>query len=229
MDNLIVIQARMSSRRVPGKILADLGPAVVLDLLIERLAGTASSLPLVVATSDESDDDAVESFCQAHAIHCFRGSLLDVAGRFLGAGQKYGAHRLVRICADSPLMDPCLVDQLVTLSILSGADLTTNVQVRTYPAGQSVEVIRTEILAKAVHDMDDQDREHVTRYFYRNMHTFVIANITSGRSWGDARLTVDTPEDLEFMRRLVAAMHGNHGRMSLEEIMTVRSELLDHD
>lgn len=228
MDELIIIQARMSSSRLPGKILADLGSFTLLELLIRRLRTTTSGLPLVVATSDQADDDPVESFCQARTVNCFRGSLRDVAGRFLAAGQEYGAERLVRICADSPLLDPGLVDQLVTLSAVSGADLTTNVQMRTYPAGQSVEVLRTAALANALQDMDDEDREHVTRYFYRNMQSFVIANLTSGRPWGAARLTVDTPEDLQSMRRLVAMLPGNLATVSLEEIMAVRNKLFCH-
>lgn len=228
MDELIIIQARMSSSRLPGKILADLGSVTLLELLIRRLRTTTSGLPLVVATSDQADDDPVESFCQARTVNCFRGSLRDVAGRFLAAGQEYGAERLVRICADSPLLDPGLVDQLVTLSAVSGADLTTNVQVRTYPAGQSVEVLRTAALANALQDMNDEDREHVTRYFYRNMQSFVIVNLTSGRPWGATRLTVDTPEDLQSVRHLVAMLPGNLATVSLEEIMAVRNKLFCH-
>lgn len=200
-----VVQARMSSTRLPGKVLATLGDCSVLELLLRRLARSGELDGIVVATSTDPSDDAIEREGERLSVRVLRGSLTDVLGRYLEASASTGADAVVRITADCPLTDPEVVDQVVALWRDSGADYVTNtLEPRSYPDGLDVEVISAPALARVgelAHEA--ADREHVTPYIRRHPEKFPSRGLHLDPSHGDVRVTLDTPEDLHSLRRLI--------------------------
>src|SRR5690606_3770927 len=158
---LAIVQARFSSRRLPGKVLAPVAGKPMLAWLLERLAHVEGLDEICVATSRDVSDDAVATFCRAESIDCHRGSLEGVAARLLEAAETRGADAFVRVNGDSPLLDPRIVSRAVSLYRKFEPDLVSNVLVRSFPKGQSVEVVRTATLKSALDDIADaEDREH---------------------------------------------------------------------
>lgn len=193
----IVIFARLDSSRLPGKVLKPIGGRPMLGLIIDRMRRAAASGNVVVATSDRAVDDPIARFATDEGVHLFRGPCDDVAARAFQCAQANGFDRFVRISGDSPFIDPKLVDLVASAQVQSGADLATNTQVRTYPPGMSVEVVRTVAMRRLLAETDHaDDREHVTRYFYRCPQGFRIVNCRAADSrYEGLRLVVDTPED----------------------------------
>ncbi len=206
-----IVQARMSSRRLPGKVLREVGGRPLLGYLMERLAACDALDRTVVATSVDASDDPIEEFCRRSGWACVRGDLHDVAGRFETVLNHHPFDAFVRICADGPLLDPAVVSRGVSLFRSGGFDLVTNVSPRTFPPGQSVEVVATAAFRRALDDMSDgEDREHVTRVFYRNPHRYRICNFAGGAPADGLSMVVDTEDDFTRLERVIAAMDGSH-------------------
>lgn len=201
---MILIQARMSSSRLPGKMLKSLGNKTMLESVICRAEANRSGLPVVVATSIESEDDLIEQFCLKQGTACFRGELKNVAQRLLEAARSARADFFVRICGDSPVIDPRIIDRLVSAHDAAQYAVTTNVFPRSYPKGQSVEVVSCvamEALCKRIEDA--ADKEHVTRYFYRHSDEFSIQNIAHNVDLSSLQLSVDTADDFFAINQLI--------------------------
>jgi spore coat polysaccharide biosynthesis protein SpsF len=202
----IFVQARMSSRRFPGKVLAPLGGRPLIAHVLERCGAAFGTDRVVVATSTEASDDPLARFLGEAGCATFRGALDDVLGRFQQCLRAHPCEWFVRISADSPLIDPGLIARIAEQRAPQ-YDLVTNVQLRTFPAGQSVEVVRAERFAALDGAaLSAEEREHVTLAYYRAPERFRIRNVRS-RDAGLAHqaLTVDTPEDLRRVEALVAA------------------------
>lgn len=187
-----VVQARMSSQRLPGKVLAPLAGRPALAWLLERLA----PFEVVVATSDEPSDEPVADFCAERGVECFRGPLADVAARFAGVIERYRLDAFVRVNGDSPLLDPALVAQGIELFHAATPDLATNVFPRSFPSGQSVEVVDAEAFLAVRGEFDERDREHVTTFFYARPERFRIENFSAAMPYEGPSHAVDTAEDL---------------------------------
>jgi spore coat polysaccharide biosynthesis protein SpsF (cytidylyltransferase family) len=200
-----VVQARMSSSRLPGKVLARLGEQTVLELLLRRLARARELDEVVVATSTESSDDPGAREAERLSVRSLRGSLTDVLSRYLEASAAVNADAIVRITADCPLMDPDVVDLVVRTWREGGADYVTNtLEPRSYPDGLDVEVISAGALRRAGELARSRfDREHVTPYIRSHPETFSIQGVHLDPPHGEVRMTLDTPADLEALRRLV--------------------------
>ncbi len=198
----------------------------MLAQLLDRLGEARQLSGVVVATSDQPDDDAIAQFCASGAIRCYRGPLDDVAERLARAAEWMGAEAFVRICGDSPLTDPALIDAIVELYAAAEVDLATNVQVRTFPRGLSVEVVRVEALRRARDIMEFGEEEHVTRVFYRRPREFRIVNMTSGHDWGEVHMSVDTAEEFALVERMLVAMGQAPGRYGLHELLALRERCL---
>ncbi len=218
-----IIQARFSSARLPGKVLADLEGEPLLGWLFQRLARCSGLAGVVLATSDDPSDDPVAAFARDRGVACYRGPLQDVAGRVLGAAAMAKAEAFVRITGDSPFMDPWLVDQAVRLFQAGDFDLVTNTQVRSYPKGMSVEVVRTASLERALRmTADPDDREHLTRWFYRHPQACRIVNFTSGQGLAEVQLSVDTPDDLAMARRIAGRLGGPQAMGDWRQVLAAR-------
>jgi spore coat polysaccharide biosynthesis protein SpsF len=227
MALVAVVQARYSSQRLPGKVLREVDGKPLLGYLLERLRRCREIAQAVVATSTDVSDDAIARYCEAQATRLYRGPLEDVLGRFVEVAESLDASALVRVSGDSPLMDPAIVDRAVSLYAAEGADLVTNVQVRSFPKGQSVEVISTDALRRAAAETDDaEDREHVTRYLYRHPEQFRIRNFKREGDAADIQLSVDTPADFQMFEQIVAAMERPPAEYGLDEILALRERCL---
>jgi len=223
---LAIIQARLSSKRLPGKVLRPLAGRPMLAHLLDRLAQARALSSVVVATSDRADDDPIAELCARGGVRCYRGQLDDVAERLAGAAEWMGAEAFVRICGDSPLTDPALVDAVVELYQGADIDLATNVQVRTFPKGLSVEAVRVAALRRAQRLMEPGEAEHVTQVFYRRPQDFRIANLTSGHDWGGVQMSIDTAEDFALAERMLAAIARSPARYGLGELLALRERCL---
>lgn len=219
------VQARMSSARLPGKVLRELQGKPLLAYLVESLAQSRELDGVAVLTSDERSDDEVAGFCEARGLPCFRGPLEDVAKRFALAGEAFGADAFVRVNGDSPLMDYRVVDEGVRVFRSGRFDLATNVMPRSFPAGVSIEVLdfprfrETYALLR-----DPDDFEHVTRYYYRHAEAFRIATFRAPVDRSGERLTVDTEEGLGKIERILARMDRPHYEYSYENVLALAAE-----
>jgi spore coat polysaccharide biosynthesis protein SpsF len=228
-QTVAIIQGRMSSSRLPGKILIDIGGEPMLLRVVER-ARKAKTVDMVVfATTVDPSDDPVEAFCKEQGIPCFRGSLPDVLDRFYQAARMVQADTIVRLTADCPLIDPGLIDETVTLFRQSRADFAANRLPppfkRTYPIGLDCEVCSFAALERAWQEASaPHDREHVMPYLYEVEGRFKVALLNYPVNHGSQRWTVDTPEDLELVRQLYARLAGRADFTWLDVLALIECE-----
>jgi spore coat polysaccharide biosynthesis protein SpsF len=220
-----VVHARMSSRRLPGKVLRPLAGAPLLAHLFDRLRRADGIDALLLATSTASEDDALAAFAATHGIACHRGPLDDVAARLLGAAEAHRLDAVVRINGDSPLLDPALVSEAVRQFRHGGLDLVTNVFPRSFPKGQSVETIATEALNRVVRDAEPADREHVTQHIYRYPAAFRIRNFTAAAPRPELQLSVDTAEDFRRVEAILERADAGAPTMELARIVATADAL----
>ena len=189
-------------------MLLQLKDRAILGRTLDRLSRSKTISSLVVATSDNTSDDPIAEFCALEFVRCCRGSLDNVAARFRQVLEQERAAQFLRVSGDSPLIDAALVDQAVRYFFAGACDLATNIVTRTFPKGQSVEVLLTETFLQVCDTFSTSDQqEHVTRFYYENPSVFRIASFTSGRNYGDINLSVDT--EIDFAR--VAAILDRSG------------------
>jgi len=201
MTVVAIIQARTSSTRLPKKVLLDLEGKTVLERVIERVASAKNVDKVIVATSSDKSDDAIESLCKKIGIDCFRGSLNDVLDRFYAAAKEYNAAHIVRITADCPLMDKAVVEQVISVHLSKGSDYTSNVLKETFPDGEDVEAVKFCALEKAWREAKLlSDREHVTTYIRNHSGLFSLSSVENGTDLSGNRWTLDNPEDYEFIK-----------------------------
>ena len=216
-----VIQARMTSKRFPGKVLAKICGKPMLQYLLENLAHCTVFDQLVVATSVEPSDNPIAEFCRAYDVPCCRGPLQDVARRFIEVINVFGFECIIRINGDSPLMDYRIIERAVSIFKSKHYNMVTNVLKRTFPKGQSVEVIDSEIFKLTYPMMKKEDeREHVTKYFYLNHERFSIYNLQSDTDYGTVQLSVDTPEDMCNVEAIISSMNDSHWEYAYEELVS---------
>ncbi|WP_309646601.1 glycosyltransferase family protein [Phenylobacterium sp.] len=206
---LAVLQARMSSSRLPGKVMADVLGQPMIARQVERLRRSRRLDHLVVATSDDPSDDALATYAASLDLDVVRGPLADVLARFIKALDAFPeASTLVRLTADCPLTDWRVLDETVAAHLAAGADYTENMAVKTYPHGLDVEVMTVEALRRAGAEATSAyDREHVTPYLYATPGRFRLADITRSPSLAHLRWTVDLPEDLDFVRHVYETLY----------------------
>lgn len=204
-----VLQARMSSSRLPGKVLRPLLGQPMILRQIERLRRCRRLDRIVVATSDHSSDDILAETLAGTGLEVVRGPLEDVLGRFLKVIETLGlTGDMVRLTADCPLADPDVIDACIDLRREGGFDYASNGQVRTWPRGLDVEAFTVEALQRAgAEAVSDYDREHVTPWLYRPGSPFRRGDLVQARDDSALRWTVDLPEDFAFVERVYAALY----------------------
>ena len=204
-----VLQARMSSTRLPGKVMADVAGEPMLARQVERLRRSRRLDRLALATSDDPSDDALAALGERLGLDVVRGPLADVLARFLMALDRFPSTEvLVRLTADCPLTDWRVLDATVDRHVETDADYTSNVAARTFPHGLDVEVARPQALRTAGSEATSaHDREHVMPFLYGRPERFKLASITRTPSLAHLRWTVDLPEDLEFVRHVYATLY----------------------
>jgi spore coat polysaccharide biosynthesis protein SpsF len=219
MKTIVLIQARMSSSRLPGKVLQDISGQPMLLHVIQRAKKAKSVDMIVVITSTHEDDDAIEMLCKENGISCFRGSLDDVLDRYYQAAISFQADIIVRLTADCPLLDAKIIDKLVQTFHKGDFDYVSNTIECTYPDGLDTEVFKLEALGRAWKEAClNSEREHVTAYIYKHPELFRLGNVKNSIDLSHLRWTVDTPEDMEFVRAIYMRFKNTYFGMS--EILT---------
>lgn len=202
MRTVAVIQARLRSTRLPGKVLLDLAGMPVLGRIVERARAASKINDVIVATSDDPSDDPISKFCEEFGVPCFRGSERDVLDRFYQAALSRPAESVVRITGDCPLLDPQVVNHVIDGFLKQRVDYASNTILPTYPDGLDVEVMLLSALERAWKEArEPYEREHVTPYL-RTAEQFTRLSIAhpSGKSFGNLRWTLDEPKDYRFIR-----------------------------
>ncbi|MDO9547005.1 MAG: glycosyltransferase family protein, partial [Pelolinea sp.] len=207
-----IIQARMRSSRLPGKVLEDICDHPMLYWVVSR-AGKAKKInDLVIATTSDDSDDPIALWCKENNINCFRGDVFDVLDRYYQAANEWQAGVIVRLTADCPLIDPELIDMVIEAFFEQKVDFAANrlppPYERTYPIGLDIEVVSFEALEKAWKRATlPFEREHVMPYLYSVKDRFKIHILDADENLGSRRWTVDTPEDIEFIRALFSNLN----------------------
>jgi spore coat polysaccharide biosynthesis protein SpsF len=194
-----IIQARMGSTRLPGKVLLEVQGQPLLGHVVQRVKQAKMVEQVVVATSEASSNEAIVDFCQQAGVLCFRGSENDVLDRYYQAAKWIQADLIVRVTADCPLIDPTVIDRVVSAHLQGAYDYTSNTLERTYPDGLDTEVFTFAALSRAWQEAKLlSEREHVTPYIWKHDEIFTIQQVTQSQDWSQLRWTVDEPEDLTF-------------------------------
>jgi len=199
-----IIQARMGSSRLPGKVLmkSDNGKPL-LHYVINQLQYCTKVKSLVIATTTNQEDDEIEKFANVNSVSIFRGNEKDVLDRYYQCAKKYSFSTIVRITADCPLIDPSIVDKVTERFFSGNYDFATNTLVRTFPIGTDVEVFSFSALETAWKNAQlPSEREHVTPYI-RNQGIFKIINVQNDKNISSLRLTVDRIEDFELIKQIL--------------------------
>jgi spore coat polysaccharide biosynthesis protein SpsF len=203
-----ILQARASSRRLPGKVLKPLLGRPMLERQIERLGRARRLDRLTVATSTDTSDDAIAELCARIGIDCFRGSLGDVLDRFYRAALAAKPDMVVRLTGDCPLTDPAVIDALIDLHRAGSFDYSSNAQVRTYPDGLDAEIMQLATLETAWREATlPSEREHVTPFIHRRPERFRLGSLTQTPDRSHLRWVVDDPQDFVFVTAIYEALY----------------------
>lgn len=196
-----IVQARMGSTRLPGKVLMNLGGKTVLARVVDRLRRATLVNEIVIATTDSAADDAIVRECGRLRVSSFRGSENDVLDRYYQAALQTTAEGIVRVTSDCPLIDPEIADETIRSFLDLRPDYASNALQRTYPRGLDTEVMTRNALACAWREAKlPYQRAHVTPYLYENPSRFDILAVKGRVDYSDHRWTLDTPQDLAFIR-----------------------------
>lgn len=216
-----VVQARMGSYRLPGKVLKKVLGKPLLEYLLERLQRVSLLDDLIVATTTSIIDDSIEKLCKERNISCFRGSEDNVLSRYRNASLMAKADYVVRICADSPLLDPVLVDEFIyeIVNNHDQCDYLSNTINQTYPLGMNVEIFTYKVLDIAFRTATSSyDKEHVTPFIYNNPSRFLIQQKHMNRKYSGLRLTVDEQEDFILIKRVIEELYPSNPNFGLLDI-----------
>jgi spore coat polysaccharide biosynthesis protein SpsF len=219
-----IIQARMGSARLPGKVMFDLCGHSVLAHVVRRIQAAQGIGTVVVATTTLAADDAVAAEAERRGARVYRGSEHDVLSRYYEAGRREGADVVVRITADCPLIDPELVGSMVarfvSLKERNRVDYLSNTLERSFPRGLDAEVFSMAALERAWREAASAaEREHVTPYLYRHPELFRLGNHVDAHDRSRLRLTLDTPEDWAVIHAVVEALGGGSRIVSAHEVV----------
>ncbi|MBN1213504.1 MAG: glycosyltransferase family protein [candidate division Zixibacteria bacterium] len=210
MKAALIIQARMNSTRLPGKVLKEVLGRPLLFYQLERLRRVCLQDEIIIATTVNKADETIVAFCEKQGVPCHRGSEEDVLARYLETADVFGVSDIVRITADCPLIDPAIIDRVIKVYFdgRGEIDYAANTLERTFPRGMDCEVFSFEVL-KEINDRaaEISDREHVTSYIYKHPEKYRLKNIAGDKDHSAHRWTVDTPEDFELIRRMIKELY----------------------
>lgn len=222
---LAILQARVSSSRLPGKVMRPILGQPMLARQIERILRARYIDKLVVATSTEPDDDAIDQLCKAVGVECFRGSLNDVVDRFYQAAMMYKPEHVVRLTGDCPLSDPAIIDRLIEFHLTGDYDYSSNAILPTYPDGLDAEIMRFSALEKAWQEADDNaSREHVTLYIYQHPQIFKIGVEQNSVDLSHLRWTVDELADFELVEKIYQHYYLSNPKFETQDILSFLEE-----
>ena len=220
MKIVAIIQARMSSVRLPGKVLMELAGKPVLAHVVERVQTCRQLQGIMVATSVDPSDDVIEHWCAENKVPCYRGSLIDVLDRYVQAARACSADAVVRITADCPAIDPNIVDEVIKNFVDHGYDcygLTGE-----FPDGLDCTVFKTSALVRAWSEASlPSEREHVGPYIEKNPHIFKVGGIEKFRRLDNMRWTLDEPRDYLFLSEIFSRLYSASKQFCTEDVLAL--------
>lgn len=222
MKTACIIEARMRSSRLPGKVLRPILGRPMLDLLVERLRRSSGVDDVVIATTDDVSSDPIAAYAERAGVSCFRGSEEDVLGRVLGAARAHGVERIVETTGDNPLVDPATIEAALATYDEGDVDYVSNVLEPGFPRGTAVQVFATSLLAEAdARAREPHHREHVSIYFYETPGRFRVRSVATDLppAAADLRVTVDTLEDFERVRRIFEDLYPSSPDFGLRDVV----------
>lgn len=218
MNLIAIIQARNSSVRLSGKVLADLAGKKALERVIERTIASDVCSQVVVATSNRNEDQSIFDLCQSMRTECYRGDLDDVLDRYVQTARLYKADAVIRITGDCPLIDPHVIHRVASVFKKGDYDYVSNVIRRSYPDGLDVEIIAREALERIHKEaVSHADREHVTKYLVEHSDLFRTEDVEQKDDLSLLRWVLDYPEDLLFIRKIFE--HFQNRSFFMEDIL----------
>jgi len=223
MKILAIIQARTQSTRLPNKVLMKIKEKTILEHIVDFLSYSKFIDEIVIATTQLSSDDKIESLSKKMGISCYRGSSSDVLERFYKCAKLHRADLIVRITGDDPLIDPLIVDEIIDKSISSKSDYCSNIIKKTFPLGfTSCEVFTFQLL-KLLNETnhDPQSREHVTYFVRNNLDHFKTTNFSAptNLSRPNWRLTIDYPDDFKLIEGIFSNLYENKNYISYKKLV----------
>ena len=225
MSIIAIVQARMGSTRLPGKVLLNLEDKTVLEHVIRRIKSSGHVDDVVVATTIAKDDLRIVELCAHFGISVYCGSENDVLDRYYQAAKLFKADNIVRITSDCPVIDPKIIDATITLHLKNNADYTSNTLKETYPDGQDVEVFTFVSLKTAWTDTNlASEREHVTPYIRNNPDIFKHASLEYKGNLSQKRWTLDNAEDLDFLRVVYKYLYNKNQLFGMHDILKLIDE-----
>jgi spore coat polysaccharide biosynthesis protein SpsF len=217
-----IIQARLGSKRLPGKVLKKINGKPLLEYQVERLSRSKYIDQIVISTTKKEQDDPIIKFCNLRSISYFRGAEHNVLSRYYETAKQFDADPIVRLTSDCPIIDPKVVDKVIETYINHNYDYVSNTLKRTFPRGMDTEVFSYYALKKA-HDEANQnyEKEHVTPYIYQNPSKFTLLNVEYQTDESLHRWTVDTEEDLLLMKKINSSLYKSSQPFTLEDILSL--------
>jgi spore coat polysaccharide biosynthesis protein SpsF len=222
---LAIIQARVSSTRLPAKVLLPILEVPMLLRQIERIRNSKKIDEIVIATSIDSSDDAIESLCLRHNLKFFRGSLNDVLDRFYKAAILYSPSHILRLTGDCPLSDPLIIDALIDFFLNGKYDYASNALEPTFPDGLDAEFMHFECLEKAWKNaVLPSHREHVTPFIYTQPHLFKIGSFKGSFDYSKLRWTVDERADYDLVNKIFQMLYPSNNSFSTADVLQLLEE-----
>jgi spore coat polysaccharide biosynthesis protein SpsF len=217
---LTILQARVSSKRLPAKVLKPILQRPMLELQIERVLRSRRIDHLIIATSTDSTDDEIEALCRGIYAVCFRGSLQDVLDRYYQATRVWKPEHIVRITGDCPLIDPAVIDEVISFYLSGGYDYVSNTLEPTFPEGLDVEIFRCYALEEAWKEARlPSQREHVTPFIYQRPDRYRIGQYKNPEDLSHLRWTVDEPEDFDLASKIYEALYPENPDFRMAEVV----------
>lgn len=225
MKLVAIIQARMGSSRLPGKVLKDLGGKTVLARVVSRVRRVKPITEILIATSTASGDDAIVEECNRLAVNVYRGEEHDVLDRYYRAAVSVRAECVVRITSDCPLIDPEISTWVIESFLEKKPDYASNALERSFPRGLDTEVMAMAALQQAWREArEEYQRAHVTPYIYQNPAVFRILALKGNTDYSQHRWTLDTPEDLQFLQAVFHRFQGRDDFSWLDVLASIERE-----
>ncbi len=219
-----IIQARMGSTRLPGKVLKKVLDRPLLDFQLERVRRSALIDEVIIATTNKSNDDILDQFAADRSVPVYRGSEEDVLSRYFEAAQLYHADVVVRLTSDCPLIDPAVIDSIINHYTRSKGKYcyVSNTLSRTFPRGMDTEVLSMAALKHCNEKAKNpSEREHVTGYIHHHLGEFSTFNINYKRDESHHRWTVDTPEDFQLIKRMINCLYPSKPDFTIEDALEI--------
>ena len=224
--NLVILQARMSSTRLPNKVLKEINGIPLLKYECERILQSQKIDKLIIATSIDKSDDAIENFAKVSNLSIFRGSLDDVLSRYYECANEFkkinniDELNIIRVTGDCPIIDPQVIDEVISIFQSSECDYASNTLVPTYPDGMDIEICTFEALELAYQEATfKSDREHVT-LFIKNDNRLKKINYTSTHDFSHLRMTVDEENDFELIKVILENLYVNNPNFSYMDVIS---------